>query len=273
MRKKQSGSIALAILLTFFMVLSGTFFVNSAVARDTLKPENIRAEIDASGLTGKVERRIGAASEGLEAVAKEIVESSEFNQLLDRYSEYISEYLLSGSTDKQISNQELSNLVSSYIKKQASGLEAAGDLVDRMVEGAVKAADLSSIFARIDQAIPEPAGGLMLFALNRVTCLVCLGLTILFLVLLLFAARPRRLLGFAGAGVALIGVGTIYGSDFMVSIFGDVSSNDVVTSLLSKYGEAAASLGTILAIAGAAALVVGILIAIVTGRISRNRYW
>ena len=43
MRKKQPGSIALAILLTFFMVLSGTFFVNSAVARDTLKPENIRA--------------------------------------------------------------------------------------------------------------------------------------------------------------------------------------------------------------------------------------
>lgn len=276
MAKKQPGSIALSVLLTFLILLSGTFFVNAYAARSALQPENIRTEIENAGLTAKIEQRIeqlSQVSSGLAGKAQEVVDSPELDQLLDRYSEYVSDYLLTGSTEKQLGNEELSGFLTSFLSKWTEGLGLGGDMLQKLVDNAVESVDLASVFPRVDQMIPEPAGGLILFALNSITLYVSLGLTVLFLILLLFAARPRRFAGFVGAGAALTGLLTIAASDLVVQTFADLFDNKMVIHLLDGYGSKAEPIGMVLAVAGAALLVVGIIIAVVTRRMSRNRYW
>lgn len=267
MKKNRMGNIGLSVFLTILIAITGAVFLNSVSARQTFKAENMRSMIGKT-VTDSVESRINyldLAAYIDSGKITESIESSEFNELLDRYSEYISEYMLTKNAEKEITDSDLAAFITPYIDDWTSALSATGLFTDSMKQEIVDTLvdTLANVFVSLDEYLSESLLSTLQLALSPMVRNLSLILTVVFAVLLFFSATPRRLFGFLGAAAAVAGGMSLLVGQWIYSFFFDMFNNPLLSYLLQDYSDRISSLSIVVAVVGVIAFVLGTVIAIV----------
>lgn len=276
MEERRSGSISLSVFLVFLMVLCGIFFMSSFYARQALQPDNIKAELDRSGVRDTIAEKyaethtdmIGVLTSGF---VKDALHTDEFDHLLYRYSEYASDYLFTGSNEKKVQDEEITAFISQYIHNQKGDLPIPDELVDSLTTQFVKQANLNRLIPAIGSEDPGIEFEMLFFVLKETTCYVSLALTILFCLCMILSARPSRFGYFAGAGLILTGLLTPKVADAMpkvASFFFD--DNQIVTGMVKSYAKTVSAAAGNVLIAGIVIVVLAVILSVVLMLVKRN---
>jgi len=271
MRERKPGSVGLSIVLTILIILSGTIFINSISARKVLEPDSIRSVIEAQDIQTAIETKLNSLEIAqyidLSNQVEEMVSSQSFDDLLDQYAEFLSEYLLTGSTEKEITEQELTDFITPFILQWTEDTMISllpQEQVENFVKTSVAGMELSSVFISLDDYIPEEQLNLIHTALSITTQNVSMILTIVLLFLLVWAARPRRFAVFAGGALLLTGGISLLGGKIIRTYLTEQYNHEILSLLLTDFMNYIKNLSIPVIIAGGILLIAGIILAKVT---------
>lgn len=278
--RHASGSIGLSIFLSILLMISGGIFVNSLIARQTFQTETVRSKLDAMNLGNAISRRLAliewpSALEGVGEELEKIPESKEFDEFLDNYAAYISDYMLNdGETETIFTEDNLRTLFAPAVESASALLSLTGEQQEEVMDRLLSDSRIRSDFNALDSIMSGSLGGMVLLALSPTVFAASIIATFALLLLLVFAARPRRYTLFVGLSGGLAGVCAGVICAVAMLMFSDSSltaASPLVGYLLRSYSDSTSFISIVLGISGSVLCAIGIVLAIIFRPRQRRR--
>ncbi len=265
MNKKYDGNTPLAVGLVLLIAFAGTVYFNCVAGRASLQPETMMKVVEESNIKEQFLERADYLYENnsdvLEEV-KELVYTDEFDQLVEDYATYISEYILEGNDSNQIGRDDFYEMLYPVLRNHYGDSADEATLAEQ-TDRVLDEMNLDSVFRPAEEYLPDGTLSMIQILLSSTVRNVSLILTVVLVLLLLVTAMPRRFLTFFGAAAIVTGGLTIAASRIVDMIFDALSSNRLMVYMLEDYTDRAGSLGLTIIITGVISLVIGIIILLI----------